>query len=223
MAEGKRLQEISTFFFPYICSSSTISPTHSQSIIHSRKKEEKKTCIATKDQWCNVPPLFWFVPLFSVPPFLQLLTSLPWHLITTNQHVRPCLRLWRKKWSVKCSMILAMPPSSFDYISMTVLFRLIEIYKCSLVCTYCSKYRRKFMLWIWLFLIFYFWQGCDGSILLDDTISLQGEKEASTNVHSLEGYSIIDRIKNKLESECPGTVSCADILTIAARDAVIFF
>ena len=64
-------------------------------------------------------------------------------------------------------------------------------------------------------------QGCDGSVLLDDTISLQGEKKASTNVNSVTGYRIIDRIKNKLESECPGIVSCADILTIAARDAVI--
>ncbi|TYH96509.1 hypothetical protein ES332_A12G182200v1 [Gossypium tomentosum] len=66
-----------------------------------------------------------------------------------------------------------------------------------------------------------FVQGCDGSVLLDDTISLQGEKKASANVNSLKGFEIIDRIKNKLESECPGTVSCADILTVAARDAVI--
>lgn len=64
-------------------------------------------------------------------------------------------------------------------------------------------------------------QGCDGSVLLDDTISLQGEKKAWTNVNSLKGFEIINRIKNKLESECPGTVSCADILTLAARDAVI--
>lgn len=64
-------------------------------------------------------------------------------------------------------------------------------------------------------------QGCDGSILLDDTYTLRGEKKASTNIHSLKGFSIIDRIKNKLEYECPGIVSCADILTIAARDAVI--
>lgn len=64
-------------------------------------------------------------------------------------------------------------------------------------------------------------QGCDGSVLLDDTISLQGEKKASANVNSLKGFEIIDRIKNKLESECPGIVSCADILTVAARDAVI--
>jgi peroxidase len=64
-------------------------------------------------------------------------------------------------------------------------------------------------------------QGCDGSVLLDDTITLQGEKKASPNINSLKGFRIIDRIKNKIESECPGIVSCADILTIAARDAII--
>lgn len=64
-------------------------------------------------------------------------------------------------------------------------------------------------------------QGCDGSVLLDDTITLQGEKKASPNVNSLAGFKLVDRIKNKLESECPGVVSCADLLTIAARDAVL--
>lgn len=64
-------------------------------------------------------------------------------------------------------------------------------------------------------------QGCDGSVLLDDTISLRGEKKASPNINSLKGFGIIDKIKNKVESECPEIVSCADILTIAARDAVI--
>ncbi|KAK4484293.1 hypothetical protein RD792_011521 [Penstemon davidsonii] len=63
--------------------------------------------------------------------------------------------------------------------------------------------------------------GCDGSVLLDDTVTLQGEKKASNNINALKGFRIIDRIKNRLESECPGTVSCADILTIAARDAVL--
>ncbi|GMJ13414.1 hypothetical protein like AT1G68850 [Hibiscus trionum] len=67
-----------------------------------------------------------------------------------------------------------------------------------------------------------FVQGSDGSILLDDTIDLLGEKRASTNrLNSLKGFRIIDKIKNKLESECPSIFSCADILTIAARDAVI--
>ncbi|KAK1419806.1 hypothetical protein QVD17_29164 [Tagetes erecta] len=66
-----------------------------------------------------------------------------------------------------------------------------------------------------------FVQGCDGSVLLDDTITLQGEKKAPTNLNALKGFEIIDRIKNKLESECPITVSCADALTYAARDATV--
>ncbi|OIS96180.1 PREDICTED: peroxidase 11-like [Nicotiana attenuata] len=66
-----------------------------------------------------------------------------------------------------------------------------------------------------------FVQGCDGSVLLDDTVTLKGEKNAPNNKNALKGFRIIDRIKNRLESECPGIVSCADILTIAARDAVL--
>ncbi|GAA0156890.1 peroxidase [Lithospermum erythrorhizon] len=65
-----------------------------------------------------------------------------------------------------------------------------------------------------------FVQGCDASVLLDDTITLKGEKTAKNNINSLKGFELIDSIKNRLESECPGVVSCADTLTIAARDAV---
>ncbi|KAJ6807005.1 peroxidase 11-like [Iris pallida] len=66
-----------------------------------------------------------------------------------------------------------------------------------------------------------FVQGCDGSILLDDTATLKGEKTASQNANSLIGFDLVDRIKNQLESQCPGTVSCADLLAIAARDATL--
>ncbi|KAG8076020.1 hypothetical protein GUJ93_ZPchr0006g42308 [Zizania palustris] len=66
-----------------------------------------------------------------------------------------------------------------------------------------------------------FVQGCDGSVLLDDTAAMVGEKQAEQNVNSLKGFGLVDKIKQKLEAECPGTVSCADLLAIAARDAVV--
>lgn len=63
-------------------------------------------------------------------------------------------------------------------------------------------------------------QGCDGSVLLDDTSSFTGEKTAGPNQNSIRGFNVIDDIKSNVEKECPGVVSCADILAIAARDSV---
>ncbi|KAH9612896.1 hypothetical protein KSS87_007855, partial [Heliosperma pusillum] len=63
--------------------------------------------------------------------------------------------------------------------------------------------------------------GCDGSILLDDNSTFTGEKTAVPNNNSVRGYEVIDRIKTVVELVCPGVVSCADILAIAARDSVV--
>ncbi|CAN1262910.1 Peroxidase 4 [Linum perenne] len=66
-----------------------------------------------------------------------------------------------------------------------------------------------------------FVNGCDGSILLADTDSFTGEQTAAPNVGSVRGYNVIEDIKSEVEKVCPGVVSCADIVAIAARDSTV--
>ncbi|CAI0549680.1 unnamed protein product [Linum tenue] len=61
--------------------------------------------------------------------------------------------------------------------------------------------------------------GCEASVLLDAAEEGDAEKDASSNL-SLRGYDVIDDVKSAIEKSCPGVVSCADILALAARDAV---
>ena len=64
-------------------------------------------------------------------------------------------------------------------------------------------------------------QGCDASLLLDDTANFTGEKGTPPNAGSVRGFDVIDTIKTQLESQCAGVVSCADILAAAAHDSVV--
>ncbi|KAL6143861.1 PREDICTED: peroxidase 27-like [Fragaria vesca subsp. vesca] len=65
-----------------------------------------------------------------------------------------------------------------------------------------------------------FVRGCDGSVLLKSTAKNQAERDAIPN-QSLRGFQVIDAVKYAVEKACPGVVSCADILALVARDAVL--
>lgn len=61
-------------------------------------------------------------------------------------------------------------------------------------------------------------KGCDGSILLKGTDG-DDESFAAGNA-GVEGFEIIDQVKGEVERLCPNTVSCADIVALAATDSV---
>ncbi|XP_043708544.1 peroxidase 46-like [Telopea speciosissima] len=61
-------------------------------------------------------------------------------------------------------------------------------------------------------------EGCDGSVLLEGN----GTERSDPANTSLGGFSVVDSAKELLELFCPATVSCSDILALAARDAVEF-
>ncbi|KAL5698774.1 Peroxidase 52 [Ranunculus cassubicifolius] len=66
-----------------------------------------------------------------------------------------------------------------------------------------------------------FVNGCDASILLADTSTFTGEQNALPNRNSARGFALIDAIKTRVEAACNATVSCADILALAARDGTV--
>ncbi|KAH7434829.1 hypothetical protein KP509_06G036700 [Ceratopteris richardii] len=63
-----------------------------------------------------------------------------------------------------------------------------------------------------------FVQGCDASVLIDGP---NAERFAGAN-QGLRGFDVIDEAKIRIEASCPGIVSCADILALAAQSAVEF-
>ena len=57
-------------------------------------------------------------------------------------------------------------------------------------------------------------------MLLDTDGGGEVEKSGFPNL-SLHAFYAIDNAKKAVEAACPGVVSCADVLALAARDAVV--
>ncbi|XP_057485571.1 peroxidase P7-like [Actinidia eriantha] len=107
--------------------------------------------------------------------------------------------------------------TNFYYTSCPKLFTTVK----SVVNSAISKEARMGASLLRLFFHDCFVNGCDGSLLLDDTSSFTGEKRAAPNLNSVRGFDVVDNIKSAVENACPGVVSCADVLAVAARDSVV--
>ncbi|XP_042477126.1 peroxidase 29-like [Macadamia integrifolia] len=65
-------------------------------------------------------------------------------------------------------------------------------------------------------------QGCDASLLLDSGDQNMGPEMESIRNFGIKKRESIGHIKFLVESECPGQVSCADVLALASKEAVSF-
>ncbi|KAL6900727.1 hypothetical protein ACP4OV_005403 [Aristida adscensionis] len=62
--------------------------------------------------------------------------------------------------------------------------------------------------------------GCNAAVLIASRNN-DAEKDASDNMSLAgDGFDTINRAKAAVEKKCPGVVSCADIMALAARDVV---
>ncbi|XP_011097275.1 peroxidase 51 [Sesamum indicum] len=65
-----------------------------------------------------------------------------------------------------------------------------------------------------------FVEGCDASVVIASPNN-DAEKDAPDNLSLAgDGFDTVVKAKQAVEAQCPGIVSCADILAIAARDVV---
>lgn len=86
---------------------------------------------------------------------------------------------------------------------------------------HCHLYARNIAISQMKFIFYIVLQGCDASIMIQSP-SGDAEKDASDNISLAgDGFDTVVRAKKVVEAKCPGVVSCADILAIAARDVVV--
>jgi peroxidase len=56
-------------------------------------------------------------------------------------------------------------------------------------------------------------------VLVKSVAGNSAERDAPPN-QTLREFGLIDAIKEQVEAQCPGTVSCADIVALAAKEVV---
>ena len=63
-------------------------------------------------------------------------------------------------------------------------------------------------------------QGCDASVLIQSPNG-DAEKDSPDNISLAgDGFDTVIKAKEAVEAQCPGVVSCADVIIMASRDAV---
>ncbi|KAL4378849.1 hypothetical protein GQ457_02G021110 [Hibiscus cannabinus] len=66
-----------------------------------------------------------------------------------------------------------------------------------------------------------FVEGCDASVMISSPNG-DAEKDSADNLSLAgDGFDTVIKAKQAVERQCPGIVSCADILALAARDVVV--
>ncbi|KAK1562906.1 hypothetical protein Q3G72_018827 [Acer saccharum] len=64
-------------------------------------------------------------------------------------------------------------------------------------------------------------QSCDASVLLETVKGTIESEQKSVRSFGMRNFKYVRTIKEALEKECPSTVSCADIVSLSARDGIV--
>ncbi|XVF07942.1 hypothetical protein REPUB_Repub06bG0182600 [Reevesia pubescens] len=63
-------------------------------------------------------------------------------------------------------------------------------------------------------------KSCDASLLLETVNGIESEQKSHRSF-GMRNFKYVKTIKETLEKECPMTVSCADIVSLSARDGIV--
>ncbi|KAM7255072.1 hypothetical protein ACFE04_020313 [Oxalis oulophora] len=63
-------------------------------------------------------------------------------------------------------------------------------------------------------------KSCDASLLLESVGSIESEQDSDRSF-GMRNFKYVNTIKLALETACPLTVSCADIVSLSARDGIV--